>query len=455
MDTLSHYLTKLRANLLAVPLLMAAAAVVLAQAMLEVGTGTDWPLPRWLHGGSPGAARDLLGALLTGLITMFSLVLSVTMVVLTLAAQQIGSRLIRTFIDDRVTQSVIGLFLGSMFYVLLVLAAIDEEAATRVPQPAVAVGMLLSGLCMLALILYVDRLARSIVFDHAAARMSEEVRRVCERLQGDPSSEDDNRDGETGTALPPDAERLLDDAQRSGEALTLDRDGYVQSVSYDSLLRKAEQENVRLVVAIRPGHWVNATTRCIVVVPASSPALAKAIRSAIITGTDRTPTQDVEYSLQRLVEMAVRALSPGLNDVFTALAAIDNIGASVARVFSLPMPPRVLRDKAGELRVVRAVSDPAGILEAAFDQVRQAGATMPAVAIRMIDALGRLAPALRTRRQRDAVLTQLEAIMLSARIDRMIEMDAEAVRLRFESARAVLTGATPQAAADRLGAALR
>jgi uncharacterized membrane protein len=200
---------------------------------------------------------------------------------------------------------------------------------------------------------------------------------------------------------------------------------------------------------------VNAATPCIVVMPSASPALAKAIRGAIIIGSDRTPTQDVEYSLQRLVEMAVRALSPGLNDVFTALAAIDNIGASVAQVFAGPMPSRILRDEAGKLRVVRAVSDPAGILEAAFDQVRQAGATMPAVAIRMIDALGRLAPALRTRRQHDAVVMQLEAIMASARTDRMIDMDAEAVRLRYARARAVLAGTTPQAAEDRGGTALR
>jgi uncharacterized membrane protein len=216
MDTLSHYLTKLRTSLLAVPMLMAVVAIALAQAMLALGQPADWPLPRWLHAGSPGAARDLLGSLLTGIITMFSLVLSVTMVVLTLAAQQIGSRLIRTFIDDRVTQSVIGLFLGAMLYLLVVLAAVDETAAARVPQPAVALGMVLAVLCMVALILYVDKLARSIVFDHAAARMSQEVERVCEHLRKDPGCEESS-DG----WLPPDAMRLMQDAGQQGESLSL------------------------------------------------------------------------------------------------------------------------------------------------------------------------------------------------------------------------------------------
>jgi uncharacterized membrane protein len=450
MDTLSHYLTKLRTSLLAVPMLMAVVAFALAQAMLGLGQPADWPLPRWLHGGSPGAARDLLGALLTGIITMFSLVLSVTMVVLTLAAQQIGSRLIRTFIDDRVTQSVIGLFLGAMLYLLVVLAAVDEAAATRVPQPAVAVGMVLAVLCMVALILYVDKLARSIVFDHAAARMSQEVERVCEHLRKDPGCEEARDD-----RLSADAMRLMQDAGQEGESISLGRDGYVQSVAYDALLRSAQQADVRIRLDVRPGHWVNASTRCIVVLPRSSAELEAAIRSAVIIGTDRTPTQDIEYSLQRLVEMALRALSPGLNDVFTALAAIDNLGASVAGILSHPMPSRTLRDESGALRLVRAVSEPAGIVAAAFDQVRQAGAHMPAVAIRMIDALGRLAPAIRTQRQREAVLAQLDAVLESARLPAMIEPDAESVRLRYRRAQAVLAGATPQSVEDRFGAAGR
>jgi uncharacterized membrane protein len=245
------------------------------------------------------------------------------------------------------------------------------------------------------------------------------------------------------------------DSEGGGDTLSTGRDGYVQSISYEALLRKAEEADVRIRLDVRPGHWVNATTRCIVVLPAASPELAKAIRGAIINGTDRTPTQDVEYSLQRLVEMAVRALSPGLNDVFTALAAIDNIGASVAGIFSGPMPSRVMRDASGTLRVVRAVSDAAGILGASFDQVRQAGATMPAVAIRLIDALGRLAPVLRTHRQRDAVRAQLDAVLASARLDTMIDPDAQSVRVRYERAHAVLTGTQPQVAQDRVGTTRR
>jgi uncharacterized membrane protein len=447
MDTLHHYLNKLQASLLALPLVMGLVALGAAQLLLDAGQAAR-PAPPWMFAGSAASARDLLSALLTGIITMFSLVLSITMVVLTLAAQQIGSRLIRSFIDDRVTQAVLGLFLGTLLYLLAVLGAVDERLDDRVPHLAITAGLLLAGLCLPALLFYVDKLARSIVFDHAARRMSLELRRTCQHMQSD------GRNGRAADAgrLPADAARVIRQIDEFGEALALGEDGYVQSIAYASLVRVAERADLRIRISVRPGHWVNADTRCLFVAPAPTPALAATLRRAVFVGPDRTPTQDLEYGLERLVEMAVRALSPGLNDVFTAMAAIDNIGASVATVFSRPAPSRVLVDSGRQIRVIRAVSEPAGLLEAAFDQVRQCGAQMPAVAIRLFDALGRLAPSLRSDAQRAAVLDQIAAVLSSANIDRMIAKDAEAVAARHRRARAAIEAIEGLDAADTGGA---
>jgi uncharacterized membrane protein len=430
MDTLRHYLTQLRASLLVVPLLMSIAALVAAWMLLGVEIPAPAaPTPWWLHVGSAQGAKNLLGALLTGIVTMFSLVLSITMVVLTLAAQQMGSRLIRNFLDDVPAQVVIGLLLASLLYMLAVLAAIDDDAQ-RVPHVAVTGALLLSGLCLPALLYYVDRLAHAIMFDHAANRVVRELRATCEHMQREA---DRQASGHTGR-LDAETERAAIELAERGAWLPMGRSGYVQSIGYDALVEAARRSDAQIFVAVRPGQWINAQTPCVAVLPAASPELARRIRRAIIVGIDRTPAQDLEYGLQRLVEMAVRALSPGVNDVFTALAAIDNLSASVAMIFSRPAPSRTLHDSQGGLRLIRTVSDPAILLGVAFDQVRQAGAAMPAVGIRLFDALARLAPIVHSDVQRDAVLEQIEAVLASARSDTMIARDVEAIRERYRRA---------------------
>ena len=435
MDILRHYWTKLQASLLLVPLLMSVVAIAAATLLID-SRMLARPLPVCSHSGSASAARDLLNALLGGMIAMFSLVLSITIVVLTVAASQIGSRLIRSFLDDRATQFVIGLFLATLLYLLSVLPAIDEREFAPVPHLAIAVATGLCAICLLALLYYVNKLAHSIVFDHAASRVAHDIRRTCAVLH--------DRCDEDATPAP-DAERDVQAAFRAACAFPIGDSGYVQSISYASLVELARRLDVVIRLDVRPGQWVNAETVCIA---ASQPLPERArrqVRNGIIVGSERTPTQDVEYGLQRLVEMAVRALSPGVNDVFTALAAVDNLGASVAFVFARPPQTRVLRDADGGARVIRDVSTPSGILEAAFNQIRQAGAAMPAVSIRLLDALGRLATNIRSEEQRDATLQQIEAVYESARCDAMIRMDAQAVVRRYRDALACVRGAlTPE-----------
>lgn len=436
MDLLRHYWTKLQTSLLLIPLVMAALAMALAFALLDMRVATMLGLPPWLQSADAAATRDLLNALLNGIITMLSLVMSLTMVVLTLAAAQIGSRLIRSFIDDSVTQTVLGLFLATLIYLVVVVRAIDGPAAGDLPDVAIATSIGLSLLCVVALFVYVDRLSRAIVFDHAASRIAEELSESCDQLRDE--TEMHRRHAADASDGRSDDEIVAAARADRAPALALGEAGYVQSVSWARLLDIARRADCRIVLHVRPGQWINAESPCIAIVPPAPPALARQVLRQLIVGWVRTPTQDIEYGLQRLVEMAVRALSPGINDVFTALAAIDNVGASVARIFAMPGLPRVLRDRDGVVRVIRPVIDAEGIVAAAFDQIRESGARMPAVAIRLLEALARLAPAIRSDEQHAAVLAQIDAVFVSTRSHPMIERDAEAVAARYRHARSAI-----------------
>ena len=435
MQTLKYYLVVLRANLWAWPLAMALLSVGLAAVLIQPGVETDhlpsW-LAGWLYAGSAEAASSLAESLLAGVIALFALQLSVTMVVLVLAAAQLGSRLVHSFVEDRATRLVIGLFVAVMLYMLVLCIALGEVTQGRLPRLAITVGALLSALCPIVLVVYINRLARAIVFDNTARRVLREIRDSSRRLQEHRSTRMPDHATVPDSGL---AARVIA-APLHGARLARHVDGYIQSIDYASLMKAAEDRHAVLHVLVRPGHWINASTPCVEVAPAqAADGLRRIVRRAIIVGAERTPTQDLEFGLQRLVEISLRALSPAVNDLFTALAAIDNLSAAVARIFSRPLLPPVLCGPDGRVCLMRDVSTAEGIVHAAFDYIRRAGAHMPEVAIRLLDALGRLRTSLHSEAQRQAVLAQIDATLASARAASMVDEDADAVAARHQHAR--------------------
>ena len=439
METLKHYLTVSRATLWTWPLAMSLVAIGLVAALKRIRT-EDLPdrLTAFLYAGDASGASQLVGSLLSGVVALFALVLSVTMVVLVLAAGQLGSRLVHSFIEDRATRATIGAYLAAMLYLIALSNELGGVDTAALPHLAVTVGVLLAAACAALMVVYVNRLARAIVFDNTARRVLREIRDASRRLQlhrasrtPDHASAADPRRAAEALAAPP-----------RGTAVARRVDGYVQSIDYASLMKAAERADAVFHLHVRAGHWINADTPCATVAPASAAdRLGRVLKRAIIVGAERTPTQDLEFGLQRLVEISLRALSPGINDLFTALAAIDNLGAAVARIFSRPLLPPVLLGPDGHVRLIRDVSTSEGIVRAAFDDVRRAGARIPAVAIRMLDALARLDSALFDEAQRAALLAEIDATLGSAHTAEMIPEDAAEVLARHRRARDRIEGA--------------
>jgi uncharacterized membrane protein len=365
-----------RSSLWALPFAMVvvacAAAYVALSISISVGNDPVW----FLYSGGAKETPQFLSNLVSSMITMATLAISITMVVLTLAAQQLGPRLIRSFMADRRTQASLGLFASTVVYLLLVLRSAygQNEAVTNL---AVTIGTALVLVSVATLLFFVHHLARSIIADNVIARIGKQLDGDVSRMLPEASDKHE-----------PQAPKL----RRQGAPVTLAYGGYVRAVSYESIMRAATDADAKVELDIRAGQHAAPGVTIAYVTPgkAATETLCRAIQSAIYVGSERNSVQDLEYSIHQLVEIALRALSPGINDPYTAIAALDRLTLSIAKVMARGLPKSAWQDKDGTLRLVAPVSDFEGIADAAFNQIRQQAAGKPAVLIRMAENIGQL-----------------------------------------------------------------
>jgi uncharacterized membrane protein len=426
MSRIRNFMVMLRGRLWLIPIGITVSGALLAYAMVTAGSilaflpsGRLW----WLYSGDAETARNLLSTLLSGLMTMTSLVVSVTFVILTLAASQLGPRLIGIFMADRHIQSVLGLFLGTIVYVLVVLRSLgDELGEDGVPHIAITVGSALTLVCLFALLFYVHKIARSVIADTVVDRVAADLCKSVPELTGSPADQQ---------ALP---EPLI--TGEPTETISLGRSGYIQTIDYDDLVTLACEHDAIFRLHVRAGHFVLCHGRHLEAF-AKSPLDEKALRrarSAFVIGTERSPAQDLEYSVRQLVEIALRALSPGINDTFTAIAVVDRLAAALEQIVLRRLLTIHLGDKQGIVRVIADRSTYDGLFDAAFDSMRQSSAANPAMLIRIADSLGALAPSVSGSSACAAILTHLGKLREAVRSADFTPSDHQDLIARIDNA---------------------
>jgi uncharacterized membrane protein len=415
-----------RTSLWFIPLIMVVLGAGLAIVMLRLfpgwtgGSIESW----WVNNGNGEDVRNLLSTLLSAVITMASLVFSMTVLALTLAANAYGSRLIRIFRADLRTQSVLGLFSMTIVYCLIVLRSINGAARMdEVPHLAVTVGTALALTCVLALVAFIQGVARSIVAD-------EVVRRVCRDVDTSMSHLPELSSEDIAEHAPAD---LPADFENKALPIALPDGGYVQVVNYDELLSWTERRNVILRLEFRAGDFIVQGDRLMHVYPAPpDPGKARAeLCRFIVIGDVRTPVQDLEYAVRQMVEMALRALSPGINDPFTATVVIDRLRDALSKLMSRRLPSEIQRDRSGTIRIYREVSTYSGILDQAFHQIRQSGSSHPAILIHMLKAIARIAEHARLDEQLRALMHHAKLIRAASLRDVPEPADRDDVEQSF------------------------
>ncbi len=427
---------KLSGSFWFVPVVMALAAMALALAALAVDR-LDLPFLEDFYAGSPDAVRSLLSTIAGAMISVAGLTFSITIATLSLASSQLGPRLLDNFMRDRGNQVVLGTFVAVFIYCLIVLRAVRSvEEMVFVPHVAATLAMGLVVVSLGVLIYFFHHVSTTIQAQNVISSIGRELEASIERLFSSEyrtTAYEFRLRGEDD--IPADFE---DEAQ----FVTAGASGYLQAVDYQALRKAASDHEVLLRLIYRAGDFVAKGSNVCAVYPGEglTEELEKRVQGAFTVGAGRLRIQDVEYALDQLVEIAVRALSPGVNDPFTAIACLDQLGTTLSQLAERRIPSGYYYDPDGRLRVV---SDPVtfdGIVDAAFNQIRQHGRSDVAVTIRLLEVIAIVLVRAKSYSQRQALIRQAEMIKRGSDEAIPEENDRRDITQRYEQIMSLVEG---------------
>ncbi len=386
-----------------------------------------------LNPGRIESVREILSTIVGSIITVMSVVFSITIVTLTLAASQFGPRLMRNFMRDRGNQTVLGIFISTFVYCLLLLQmveGINGRHPNFVPNVSLLVALMLTFTSLAVLIYFIHHMAKSIQAPYLIASVTHNLHRAIDAFY--PTILDGSVDRST---VSPHV-KLRRQIECEGSRVGALHAGYVQAIDYEALRVLAVRRDLIICMHRRPGDFIvqNATLARIWPMMDVDEELQARINHCVLIGAHRTDTQDIEFEVLQLVEVGLRAMSPSLNDPFTAINCIDQLGGALAHLAGRQFPPSYLEDDDGSLRVIADRTSYTGIVNAAFNQLRQASLHHPAVMIRMLETISQVAEHVRTEEQRSALAKQ--AHMVRGEALRIVEasLDRQNIEARFRVA---------------------
>ncbi len=383
----------------------------------------------WAYSLGPSGSRAILSAIAGSMMSVATTAFSITIVALQLASSQFGPRLLRNFMRDTGNQVVLGTFIATFVYCLMVLRTINGvEEYEFVPHLAVTVGIGLAIASIGVLIYFIHHSAASIQVDRVIKKVGDDLDKTIDRL----FPKQIGRNGSQQSA----AESLADipaDFDRLSRSIQAPQSGYIQAIDDNQLMQIATEHNLLLRVEQRPGRFVVKGSQLMRVFPEEklNKQLAAKIADTFVLGIQRTEQQDLEFSIDQLVEIAARALSPGINDPFTAIRCIDQLSAALCHLAQQEIPFPYRYDNRDRLRVIAEPLEFADAIDAAFNQIRQYGQSSVAVTIRLLEAIATIAPFTHRKLDRTALKRHADAIERGSQTGIKEELDLQDVKERY------------------------
>jgi len=406
---LRHFWQETRASFWFLPAVMVLLAVLLATVLIAVDASVElhvdkrWPL---VFGAGADGSRGLLTAVAGSMITVAGVVFSITIVALSLTSSQYTSRVLRNFMSDRSNQLVLGVFVGIFAYCLVVLRTIrGGDEGSFVPSLAVLAALMLAFVGIGFLIFFIHHISVSIQASSIIAEAAEETMGAVDRLfpegLGDDAEDQDINHAEV-------ARQVWTTAAGS-------KTGYIENVNSEMLLAWACKRGVTVRMERGIGEFVVEGTPLVSVagsIDLDDETLTK-LNDLYLIGRHRTVQQDASFGIRQIVDIALKALSPGINDSTTAVMCVDYLGAIMSRIGSRQIPTMYRLDQ-GTLRVIARVPDFQKLLAEAFDQIRQNAEGNIAVLAQQLRALETIARQTSRFRRRQALRQQVELIQSAA-----------------------------------------
>jgi uncharacterized membrane protein len=313
--------------------------------------------------------------------TVVSIVFAILLMTLTLASMQFSPRIIVSFSRDRVTQWTLGIFLGTFSYCMAALPAARSFPQPFAPVATVLGAMVLALICVGLLLFFIHHISQAISVNHIVDRIAEETEAMIDEMMPLPHWTNRLNDAERLTANP------------SEVAVPSYDSGYIRFIDTRRLVAFAKHHHVSLRVLRRVGQFVPAGVPLMMVSKANRlpPEGTAELQAAFDIGPTRTLQQDVEFGVLQIVDVALKAISPAVNDPTTAITCVDQLSRILIRFASRRTPDELLYDPPGIVRVSLRWMHFERLVEAAFEQIRMYSKSDVAVSLRLLRALGDIA----------------------------------------------------------------
>ncbi len=379
------------------PATMCVVAVVLAESLVQLdGSDAVDSLPSWVANlvyrvGESGS-RDILGAIASASLGVAGTTFSITMAVLALTSSSYGPRLVRNFMADKGNQVVLGVYVSTFLYSLLVLRSIRDVGALDssstqpfVPHLAVNGAVLLAVANVAVLVYFIHHISDSIQISTLSGRVRTDLLETVDRLYA--SAEGEQTPSSSTRTAPPSSV-----APASAGAVRGDGAGYVQSIDDQQVVELAQEHDLVVWMAVQPGDHLLPDTALMRVEPTvvDDEVLAD-LRGCVLVGDARSPFQDVSFAAQQLTELAVRALSPGTNDPYTAINALDDLSVGLSTMAARPRPSDWRTADDGSPRLHWRHPTAETVVAAVVDEMRWYAASAPSVmgaTLRLLERVG-------------------------------------------------------------------
>ncbi|MEM0961143.1 MAG: DUF2254 domain-containing protein [Bacteroidota bacterium] len=451
-------LDALRSSYWFLPSLMALGATALAvlTTTLDGMLGADWldGVP-WLQPSQADGARSVLSTIAGSMIGVAGVTFSITIASVVYASGQYGPRLLSNFMRDRGNQITLGTFIATFIYCLLVLQTVraqgedTQDLSAFVPHIALLTGVVLALLSITVLIYFIHHIPESILVSNVIAGIGRELLAKMDAAEADRSyGQDETTDqneavtltaryGMTADISPEQVpDEFFDDAARVKATGT----GYIESIDTDAMVATAIEHDLLIRLRYRPGDFVTEGDALMLVWPPDTDeAVCGGLNEMFAWGKSRTPLQDTRFLVNELVEIAARALSPGVNDPFTAMSCMDWLGAALKRMRGQDFPSETRFDDEGELRLVATSSTYADLVDSSFGQLRPYAASDRNAALHALKILGEVGGATDGETACSALRREVDALLVSAG-ESLGPADLKAVEKRHRTVASVFGG---------------
>jgi uncharacterized membrane protein len=418
--TVRYFWDRMKVSLWFVPLVMALAAILLSWLLSLLDERVPNEMlndSRFFIAGSASEMRAMMIGIAGTVLATAGVVFSLLTLPMSTVASQFGSRLLRIFLRDRTTQFVLGMFVGTFTYCLATAFSIPLDATqSESLQITVTFGMLLMLITFASLIILIQHISTMLQAPNIVAAAGADLMDVIS--MGTPEEADENQKA---------PEERIKELLVESEAfqLRVKEKGYIQFVDPQIIMNLASEKDLVIYMLRKPGQFIRSGEIAALVWPAAKVEehLATNLRRSIQIGNQRTPTQDVEYAINQLVEVAVRAMSPAINDPFTALTCLDYLADGLAQFTRYGEGNSNFFDDNGRLRLVYEPVDLDELLDAAFNMLRHASCDNATVLLHILDTIDVISQETKSLEAIQGLLRHVYLVKAESHVGALIEAD--------------------------------